>query len=494
VKRRPIHIGIFGDYGSSLCPDEGIGVFVHQLIPALLAADPDVRVTLRVHPGDQYRMQKMLGNFCGRLRLDPPPVWRPLGRWLDLLGQMRCKVQGGVLEPLSAFLQNEAIRVCKSLRQPETPPGKRWLLLGAGVVALVLATPAAWLAALAYHLLVHGVVRALAFPGQVIVPPRGTAEAYPLPRCDVWLFPHGRSAVATDAPEVVVLWDVAHHHVSGVFGAEMEELTDKLFAQRARRARRIICASEATRDLDLHRLYPDLADRFRVVPLAMPADLSLPTPQQCQRIRRRYGLHRPFLFYPAALRAHKNHASLIQALVILHEEHGLDLDLVLTGKGDLSQRLRRRIAWGRLANRVRHLGVVPRRHLPALYRLAQLTVIPTLHEGYGLPVLEALRCGGVVCCSNIPALVELLHHQRTAFKWFDPRDPQDMARAIAATLARRQHYAAMQSLARERLGRRTWNDVALDYLSILRQATDSAGVPGEDGADLSSSQEALAHA
>jgi glycosyltransferase involved in cell wall biosynthesis len=494
VKRRPIHIGIFGDYGSSLCPDEGIGVFVHELIPALLAADPDVRVTLRVHPGDQYRMQKMLGDFCGRLRFDPPPVWRPLGRWLDLLAQARRKVQGGILEPLSAFLQNEVIRAWKSLRQPETPLWKRWLLLGAGVVALVLATPAAWLAALGYHLLVHGILRALAFPAQVLLPPRAADEAYPLPRCDVWLFPHGRTAVATDAPAVVVLWDVAHHHVSGVFGAEMEELTDSLFAQRARRARRIICASEATRDLDLHRLYPDLADRFRVVSLAMPTDLSLPTAQECQRIRRRYRLHRPFLFYPAALRAHKNHVSLIRALAILYEEHGLDLDLVLTGKGELSQTLHRRIAWGSLANRVRHLGVVPRRNLPALYRLAELTVIPTLHEGYGLPVLEALGCGGVVSCSKIPALVELLREDRTAFEWFDPRDPQDMARAIAATLARREHYAAMQSLAREHLGRRTWNDVALDYLGILRQATDSAGVSGEDAADLALSREALAHA
>lgn len=135
----------------------------------------------------------------------------------------------------------------------------------------------------------------------------------------------------------------------------------------------------------------------------------------------------PFLFYPANFWDHKNHARLLEALAQLRGE-GLTVRCVFTGS-----LLGREEAWHRLAaqtgvgDRILHLGLRPRAELSWLFRHARGMVFPSLFEGFGIPVIEALQCGCPVACSGTTALPEIALGHALLF------DPADVGKIAAAT-------------------------------------------------------------
>lgn len=484
-KRHSLHLGIFADYGTTLQPDEGIGVFVHHLIAALRRIEPSLRITFWAHPGEEHRIGRLLRKHGEAVQVFPPARWKWLGRWLDGIENLRSLLRDQVMSRMSGFLQRTFIVLWKQSSDGSASSWRSRLLRVGLLACVVLATPVVWLAAVGYHLLVHGLLRALSFPATVLL--RGWSQDHlpPQPDCDVWLVPLGRTPVTLQAPEIVVLWDLAHHHVSGIFGPDMAETTDVLFASRVDRAAAVVCAAETVRRVDLLRLYPDAADRMRVIPLAIPEDMKPPTAEEKDRLRRRFRLHRPFLFYPAALRNHKNHRTLIEALHQLRNCYGFDLDLVCTGKGDVPPEVAEAVTRLELEGKVRFLGLVQRKDLAGLYSLAAATVIPSLHEGFGLPVLETLACGGLLTCSNLPSFRDLLSGFEEAVVWFDPRYADDIASAVAQTLQERERLAHAQQQALGRLAQRTWDDVARDYLELFEEVAiapvpAAASVRGEE--------------
>jgi glycosyltransferase involved in cell wall biosynthesis len=130
----------------------------------------------------------------------------------------------------------------------------------------------------------------------------------------------------------------------------------------------------------------------------------------------------------AAKRPHKNQALLLRALDWLPS----DVILVLAGQPEpYDDELRSLAAELDLATRIRFLDYVPDAELEALWELAACAAFPTLAEGFGLPVLEAMARGVSVACADIPVLrevgAELAHY-------FDPFDPESAADAIAAAM------------------------------------------------------------
>jgi glycosyltransferase involved in cell wall biosynthesis len=460
-QRPPLHIGIYGDYGFSPRPDEGIGVFLFNLIPGLLDVDPNTRITLWVHPGEEHQMQRLLRAYGERVQVYPPPRLPWLGWFLDGIDTLRHRLQVVFLGRTSDRLQQWFIHRWKA---------RRGLARLGLLLALGLLTPLAWCVAILHHLLVHGVLNALAFPAELLLRSRGQgADLPPQPTCDVWLVPHGRTCVKLNAPEVLILWDVCHHHVSGVFGSEVQELTDELFLRRARNAALICCGAQSVLNDDLRRLYPFAEDRLRCVPLAPPTDLTAPSAARLQDARRRFDLQRPFVFYPAAVRAHKNHVTLIRALAWLHA-HGTNVELVCTGKGEASSPVQTVLVETGMTPHVRFLGLLDRADIAALYRLAAVAAVPSLHEGYGLPVMEALASGCPLVCADIPALRELLAGHEDAVALFDPRDPVELGAAIQRTLGQRADYRLRQREVYSQLAQRDWRSVAGEYLDLFHEA------------------------
>jgi glycosyltransferase involved in cell wall biosynthesis len=119
-----------------------------------------------------------------------------------------------------------------------------------------------------------------------------------------------------------------------------------------------------------------------------------------------------------------------------------------------------------IENRVRWLGAVPERLLPALFSGATLFVFPSLYEGFGLPVLEAMACGTPVACSATPALAELVDQ---AGSLFDPLDVSAMAETLQELLADEGRRQGLADRGLERAAAFSWERVARATLAVYQE-------------------------
>jgi glycosyltransferase involved in cell wall biosynthesis len=187
----------------------------------------------------------------------------------------------------------------------------------------------------------------------------------------------------------------------------------------------------------------------------------------------------PFVVYPANLSPHKNHEALFKAFQLVKSAY----TLVLAGSGVRLQagavgRLDRRQR--ELADYARSCGLVPGKNLVSLdyvseemYRAllsrSQALIMPSLMEGFGLPVDEAMRAGIPVLCSDIPVFREVVALAGGEATWFDPASPGDIARALVTL---RDNYTELKRRAVEKAAtarRRTWKDVAERYWELINQ-------------------------
>jgi glycosyltransferase involved in cell wall biosynthesis len=185
---------------------------------------------------------------------------------------------------------------------------------------------------------------------------------------------------------------------------------------------------------------------------------------------------------------------LVRALSLLRREDDLsDLELVFTGEERQSPDLARLVQSESLSRQVHFLGVISRQEIQAFYRHALLVPLPSLHEGYGLPLLEALRSECPVTCADIPAFRELLEDSNEGVLFFDPRDPISIAKAISLTIARRDELRQRQAKAYRRIAGRDWHDVAQDFLMIFEEACQLAKAQDQTFQTLGLSEEAVRH-
>ncbi|HTB14915.1 MAG TPA: glycosyltransferase family 1 protein [Bryobacteraceae bacterium] len=186
---------------------------------------------------------------------------------------------------------------------------------------------------------------------------------------------------------------------------------------RARIPTMVITPSEAVRRAVIARFRLD-AERVAAVPLAAsshfrPVETPAPT--------------RPYFLFVGTLEARKNITRLMEAWKEVRRSE--DIDLVLAG------RLRDDFAAPTPEEGLRILGAVPDEDLPVLYSGAAAFVYPSLYEGFGLPVLEAMQCGATVITSRDPAIMEV---SGGAAVHIDPTDVRSLAEAMRARPVRRE--------------------------------------------------------
>jgi glycosyltransferase involved in cell wall biosynthesis len=207
---------------------------------------------------------------------------------------------------------------------------------------------------------------------------------------------------------------------------------------------------------DLSRCYGISPRRIRVLPLVAPTRNASAREQSSGK---------PFLFYPAQFWPHKNHVGLLHALKEVREKHGLDLDLVLCGsdKGNLSY-IRETVAALGLQSSVRILGFVPDDELTALYQGATALVFPSFFGPDNLPPLEAMQLGCPVIAADVPGAHEQLGD---AALLVDPRNPTDIASAIARLVRDSQLRDTLVARGRERVARWQPKDYAAGIVRIV---------------------------
>lgn len=272
------------------------------------------------------------------------------------------------------------------------------------------------------------------------------------------VLPVGRSR------KVVTIHDLAFLHVGDTFGRLERQRMSLLTAFSARRADRIFAVSEYSRQ-DIARTYRIPEDRITVTPNAVDASefRILPEPER-DAFRKAHGLPDAFLLYVGTLQPRKNVLNLLRAFDRMAADGRKDVHLVLVGrKGWIYEDIFRFIRERGLGDRVRHLENVGQEELAGLYNAALALVFPSVFEGFGMPLLEAMACGCPVASSNVTSMPEIYGDAALPF---DPADVGEMAsrmRQIADDAALRRDLAS-KGLAN--LGRYSWEATA----DIVRKA------------------------
>ena len=233
-----------------------------------------------------------------------------------------------------------------------------------------------------------------------------------------------------DIPYVATVWDIQHRlqpWFPEVSRGGIWEWRESLYSRYLRRATIIIAGTETGKQ-EMSFFYQIPAARFHLLPHPTPHIEHFPSDQDVSVILQKYGLSPNYLFYPAQLWAHKNHANLLIALQILRDQYQMDMPLVLAGsnQGNLDY-LSKLIDQLGLKDRVYYLGFVAREELIALYRAALALVYVTFFGPENLPPLEAFACGCPVIASNVAGAEEQLGD---AALLVDAGKPEEIALAI----------------------------------------------------------------
>ena len=237
------------------------------------------------------------------------------------------------------------------------------------------------------------------------------------------------------------------------------------FAKTAARARAIVTVSNAMRDEILDRLgLPE--DLVHVVPNGVSSSFRRATPVEMEAVRARRGLPAEYLLYVGVLERRKNLDLLLDLYGIAGGGGTAGFPpLVIAGRGGPDEgRLRRRVAREGLSARILFVGYVPESDLRALYSGAALLLMPSVYEGFGIPVLQAFAGGTPVVCSNRGALLEVAVD---AALTVDPTDVEAWREAVTRVLDDGELRERLAINGRARADRYSWTAAARRFLEVL---------------------------
>ena len=288
---------------------------------------------------------------------------------------------------------------------------------------------------------------------------------------DVLFLPAGnrRLPVTSACPTVGTVHDFSSIHVKGKYDAARMFYITRVLPGLVRRLSQVLTVSESSkRDIIEYARVPE--DRITVTPLAADSSLYFPRDKaECaEKVRHRFGFEGPYILFISRIEhPGKNHVRLIRAFSRLKEREHLPHKLVLAGSDwGGADEVHRTAAQSSFADSIIFTGFAKTEDLPDLYSGSDLFVFPSLYEGFGLPVLEAMASGVPVACSNISSMPEVAGD---AAALFDPYDEEAIEDALRQMLTNdeRLRDAARRGLDRSR--EFTWAKTAAQTLDVIRR-------------------------
>jgi glycosyltransferase involved in cell wall biosynthesis len=271
---------------------------------------------------------------------------------------------------------------------------------------------------------------------------------------------------------------VTVHDLGYLYYPEAHPLLDRLYLDlstryNARVASRVIAVSQATKD-DLIQHYGIEPDKITVVYSGHDETMQ-PVEDEAtiEKVKARYGIRGDYILYVGTLQPRKNLERLLEAYAIVRKQAQRDETpcLVIAGrKGWLYNQIFQHIVRLDLESKVIFPGYVPQDDLPALLSGACLFVFPSLYEGFGLPVLEAMACGTPVLCSNASSLPEVAGE---AALLVDPIDVKSMAEAMNCLLQDEGLRTQLVERGFQQVRRFSWDRCARETLAVLKASTSA---------------------
>lgn len=271
-------------------------------------------------------------------------------------------------------------------------------------------------------------------------------------------------------PTVSVIHDMQHKDYPQFFPEKEIDIRNIFMADVRAKAGRIICISEHVRDSVIRHLDAD-PEKAHVVYNCIQSRLGAAISREVREsVIRRLGVHqRPYMFYPANFWPHKNHRMLMTAYGMFRHRHpDRAMDLAFTGALEDEERLLKQTALKMgIGENVHFLGFLPQEELDVIWQGARFLIFPSLYEGFGIPVVEAMSLGKPVLCSNVTSLPEVAGD---AALYFDPRKPEAMARAMARITGDPSLAESLSTRGKHRAGSFHKERMVNGYLDVFREA------------------------
>jgi glycosyltransferase involved in cell wall biosynthesis len=284
---------------------------------------------------------------------------------------------------------------------------------------------------------------------------------------DLYFGPSFFGLFAPPTKTVITIHDMGYARFPEATQWFMRRHLRKRLLRDARGADAILADSAATKadvvsflgvpEAKIHVVYAGVAGEFR--PIIDAATLDA--------VRARYTLPPRFLLFLGTIEPRKNLLRLLQAFRLLAEFPGFEHRLVLAGdKGWSDRAILQALQPLQDAGQVVLTGRVAQEDLPALYSLAEAFAFPSLWEGFGLPVLEAMACGTPVVTANVSSLPEVAGD---AALLVDPLSVEELAHALRRVLTDADLREELRRKGLERAKQFTWEKAAHDALSVFEQ-------------------------
>ncbi|MBI5970352.1 MAG: glycosyltransferase family 4 protein [Deltaproteobacteria bacterium] len=283
-------------------------------------------------------------------------------------------------------------------------------------------------------------------------------------RLDVLLSAGMTAPFICPVPSYVMIYDLQHVNMPRNFSWWYLLFLKGIIYLSAKSADGILTLSEKSKN-DIIRHYGIKGEKITVTYLAADGNVFFRrAPEEAAAVRKKYNLPERFILYIASSLPHKNYGRLLEAYKRVKEKEA-GVKLVLIGARDYGfEAIEKKIAALGLGKGVVFLGWLPFEDIPAIYSAAEVFVFPSLHEGFGIPVIEAFSCGAPVVCSKVEPVGEVAGG---AALLVDPLDTDEMAGRILEVL---RDAELREKLIRDgftRAAEFSWEKTARDTLSAI---------------------------
>lgn len=267
---------------------------------------------------------------------------------------------------------------------------------------------------------------------------------------------------------IVTIHDLGYEYLK-----EHHQFPQSLYLNRstvyaAKKATHLIAVSEATKNDLINKLG---VDKEKITVIHEGVDHEFFQPQEKEtivQVRQKYYLYEDYLLFVGTIQPRKNLLRLIEAFnLLLRESKYQKLSLILVGKeGWLADEIYKAPVKLNLQGKIRFLNHVPTRDLPALYSGAKMFMFPSLFEGFGLPLLEAMSCGTPVITSNVSSIPEVVND---AALLLNPEETGEITESIKRIIDDKNFAKELSKKGIAQAKKFSWGKTAQETLAVFEK-------------------------
>lgn len=282
---------------------------------------------------------------------------------------------------------------------------------------------------------------------------------------DLVHFPIGGGVVGYRGRFVLTIHDLKHYSDRNLVKLHRHLLWRVWGKANIKRAAKVITVSEHVKQ-DILREFPVRAESVRVI--ANGVDECFRPLARTDAFRSKHRLAERYVLFVGQTTANKNIKRAIDAMSLVRARYNLDHQFIIAGlPGEEDEELKRYVDVNCLPNTVRFLGYVSGDDLPQLYANAELFLFPSVSEGFGIPPLEAMRCGIPVVAADATSLPEVLGD--AAF-WVNPLSVMSIAEGISQALLNHEARSAAIAKGLSKGEQFSWKKMTADTVTVYREA------------------------